>query len=76
MLPLFGLKVDLGLYAERPMCVESVARRYNLPTRTIRYAAERGHLAAFRDPNTPGHKMWRFWRRDVEDWVYRRAQCN
>jgi hypothetical protein len=76
MLPSFVTKTDPLLWIERSMCVESVARRYCIPARTIRYAAEQGHLAGFRDPDTPGHKAWRFWRRDVERWLQWRARCN
>jgi hypothetical protein len=76
MLPLLDTKIDPMLCVRRAMCVESIARRYHIPARTIRYAAEHGYLVGFKDPDTPGHKIWRFWRRDVDDWVSRRAQCN
>jgi hypothetical protein len=66
--------IDPLPYFNRPMRVESVARRYGIPSRTIRWAAERGLLKGFKRPDTP--KLWRFWRRDVEDWVHRRQQCN
>ena len=70
MLPSFNFETDPLRLVERPMCVESMSPR------TIRWAAEHRYLRGFRDPDTPRHKAWRFWRRDVEDWLRRRQQCN
>ena len=76
MLPSFEIKFEKPLCPERPMSVESIARRYGIPERSVRYAAERGHLIGFRDASTPGHKCWRFWRTEVERWLRRRELCN
>jgi len=76
MLPSFNTEIDPLRLVERPMCVESVARCYGVPARTIRWAAEHGHLRGFREPGTLKSKCWRFWRSDVQNWLRRRGLCN
>jgi hypothetical protein len=48
-----------------------VAKRCGISVRMVRYAAERGDLRGFRDPQQP--RAWRFYRHDVEDFQARRA---
>lgn len=76
MLPSLNSEIDQLRLVDRPMCVEAAARIYEVPARTVRWAAESGHLKGFRDPTTPMSKCWKFYRADVEAWLAGRGQCN
>ncbi len=57
---------------ERPLLVHHVARICGISRRTVRWAAAQGLLKGFKEPGTP--KIWRFWRRDVNTFLEKRAQ--
>ena len=59
--------------SDRPLLVHHVARMCGLSKRMIRYAAGRGQLRSFRDPNVP--KLWLFHRKDVEEFLQRRGEA-
>jgi excisionase family DNA binding protein len=48
----------------RPLRVNNVVRRLNLPERTIRHLAQTGRLRAFKLDG----KSWGFWPKDVDDY--------
>jgi hypothetical protein len=61
--------------SNRPMTPAQVARYTGRPERSVRYAAEVGHLKGHRDPSTPKHKGWRFFQIDVDEWDNRKAEA-
>ena len=50
--------------ARRPLRVNNVVRRLNLPERTVRHLAQTGRLHAFKVDG----KSWGFWAEDVENY--------
>ena len=48
----------------RPLRVNNVVRRLNLPERTVRHLAQTGRLRAFKLDG----KSWGFWPEDVDDY--------
>jgi Helix-turn-helix domain len=60
------------LVEERPLLVHHVAKRCGLSDRMVRYLAATEQIRAFRYIDTP--KIWRFWKRDVDDYVERRRR--
>jgi hypothetical protein len=60
----------LDFFEERPLLVHHVARRCELSERMVRYLAATGEIHAFRYIDTP--KIWRFWKRDIDDYIERR----
>lgn len=63
MQPHYTNKIRLSNGAlRRPLRVNNVVRRLNLPDRTVRYLAQTGRLPAFK----LDRKSWGFWAEDVD----------
>jgi excisionase family DNA binding protein len=56
------VQIPYGAPLRRPLRVNNVVRRLNLPDRTVRYLAQTGRLPAFKLDG----KSWGFWPEDVD----------